>query len=268
MTATLKVRTLVVLAGALSACRSSQAPRPGAPAAPPDLVRPYVGQTLLLRHRGDEKKWTVDRKAVDKQSGTCDVAVFVRDASFEKGAAQFLLEYLGEPRTEKWRSKCRKPVHAITLRVTGFGGDAREAAVRAAVGRVLATPEAWLSARGQRFDFPAGTGEPKVIADRSTVGAEAEMRVAREVTRWPRRVLWIEPAYADPGKIKHEGEVALDAVAGADGRLYRAKVTTPLDDRHEKFVMRGFPLWRFDPARWKDGPVAARVTERTVFHIY
>jgi hypothetical protein len=267
MTATLKLRTLVVLVSALTACRSSQAPRPGAPAPPPDVVRPYVGQTLLLRHRGDEKKWSLDRKSVDKQSGTCDVAVFVRDGSFDKGAAQFLLEYLGEPRTEKWRSKCRKPVHAITLRVTGLGGDS-EAAVRGAVGQVLATPEAWLAAHGNRFDFPAGAGEPKVIADRSNVAAQAEMRVARDVTRWPRRLLWIEPAYADPGKIKHEGEVELAAVAGADGRLYGAKVTTPLDDRHEKFIMRGFPLWRFEPARKKDDPVAARVTERTVFHIY
>jgi hypothetical protein len=267
MSASLKVCTVVVLAAALAACRSSQAPRPGAPAPPPDLARSYVGQTLLLRGRGDEKKWSVDRKSVDKQSGACDVAVFVRDASFDKGTAQFLLEYLGEPRTEKWRSKCKKPVHAITLRLTGFGGDS-DAAVRGAVGQVLATPEAWLSAHGNRFDFPTGTGEPKVIADRSTIAAQDEMRVGRDVTRWPRRLLWIEPAWADPGKIHHEGEVDVEGVAGIDGRLYQAKVTTPLDEHHEKFVMRGFPLWRFDPARKKDGPVAARVTEKTVFRIY
>jgi hypothetical protein len=268
MTASLKVRTLVFVAFALTACRTSQPTRPGAPLPAPDVVRPYVGQTLLLLYRGDDQKWTVDRKTIEKQAGSCDVAVFVRDASFDKGTAQLLLEYLGQPRTEKWRSKCRKPVHAITLRVTGFGAGDSEAAVRSAVGRLVATPEAWLGARGDRFDFPPGPGEPKVVADRSTVAAEAEMRVARDVTRWPRRLLWVEPAYSDPGKVEHEGEIEVTAIAGSDGRLHRPKVTTPMDERHERFVARVFPLWRFDPARKGAEPVAARVTERTVFRVY
>ncbi len=263
-----KLPALVLLAAASAACRSSQAPRPGAPAAPPDVVRSYVGQALVLRHRGDEKKWTVERKAVDRQSGSCDVAVQVLDASFAKGEVQLRLEYLGEPRTESWRSKCKRQVPETALRVTGFRPDEPADGVRSAVAWLLPTPDAWLTLRGARLDLSAPTGDPKLVADRSTVAAEAEMRFARDVTRWPRRRLWIEPAFSDPGKIKHEGEIEIAGIAGADGRLYRARITTPLDEAHQRWIERSFPLWRFEPARKTAEPVAARVTERTVFRIY
>jgi hypothetical protein len=94
------------------------------------------------------------------------------------------------------------------------------------------------------------------------------MRFARDVTRWPRRRLWIEPAFSDPGKIKHEGEVEIAGIAGADGRLYRGGITTPLDEKHQRAIERSFFLWRFEPARKAAEAVAARVTERTVFRIY
>ena len=267
MAALRKLPALVLVAAAVATCRTSQAPRPGAPAVPPDVVRSYVGQALILRHRGDEKKWTVEKGAVDRQSGKCDVAVRVLDASFAKGEVRLRLEYLGLPRTESWRSQCRRPVPEIALGVTGFRPDESAEGVRSAVGWLLPTPDAWLTLRGARLELSAPTGDPKLVADRSTVAAEAEMRFARDVTSWPRRRLWIEPAFSDPGKIKHEGEVEIAGVAGADGRLYRARITTPLDEAHQRSIERSFPLWRFEPARKTAEPVAARVTERTVFRI-
>ncbi len=250
------------------ACRSGTAPRPGAPSVPPDVVRPYVGQKGVLRHRGDETKWSLDRKAAERQSGRCDVAVEVKAASFEKGVVQLRLEYLGQPRSEAWRSQCRRQVAEVALRVTGFPPDAPADAVRSVIGRLLLTPEAWLAVRGIRFDLPSSPTEPKVAADRSTVAAEAEMRLARDVTRWPHRLLWIEPAYSDPGKIKHEGEIEVAGIVGPDGRIYHPQVKTPLDEAHQRLIERSFPLWRFEPARKGNEPVAARVTERSVFRIY
>ncbi len=263
----LGVLLLVSFGGASGGCRSGAAPKPGAPALPPDLVRSYVGQELILRHRGDEAKWSLDRKSVEKQSGECDVAVEVKQATFQKGVAQFRLEYLGQPRTERWRSRCRRQVPEVALRITGFRSDETAEAVTTVVGRLLATPEACLGARGIRFDLPAA-GEPKAVADRSTVAKEAEMRLARDVSRWPRRLLWVEPAYADPGKIKHEGEIEIAGVVGSDGRLYRTQILTPLDEKHQRLIERVFPLWRFEPARKGNDPIAARATERTVFRIY
>ena len=260
---------VVILAGAGTGggCRSGAAPKPGAPGAPPDLARSYVGQALILRHRGDDAKWSLDRKSVEKQSGECDVAVEVKEATFQKGVVQIRVECLGEPRTDRWRSKCRRQVPGVALRITGFRSDEPAEAVTAVIGRLLPTPEAWLGARGIRFDLPAA-GDPKLVADRSSVAKQEEMRLARDVSRWPRRQLWVEPAYSDPGRIKHEGEIEIAGVVGTDGRLYRPQILTPLDEAHQRHIGGVFPLWRFEPARKGNEAVAARVTERTVLRIY
>ncbi len=261
------VSSLVLLAGATVACRSGAAQKPAVPIAPPDFLRSYVGQGRILRYRGDEAKWSLDRKAVERQSGECEVAVEVRDAAFQKGVVQLRLQYLGRPRIEGRHSRCRRQVPEIALRITGFQPDEPGEVVTTVVGRLLPTPEAWLATRGIRFDLPP-SGEPTLVADRSTVGKEAEMRLGRQVARWPRRQLWVEPAYADPGKVKHEGEIEITGIAGSDGRLYRPQILTPLDEVHQRQIGRAFPLWRFEPARKGNEPVAARVTERTVFRVY
>ncbi|HEX9203442.1 MAG TPA: hypothetical protein VF964_05725, partial [Vicinamibacteria bacterium] len=80
---------LAAVALALAAgptCRSG-APRAkaGAPMAPPDLLRAFVGQTLILRHRGDDKTVGLKRGQLASLSGECDVVVEVRSAAFERG---------------------------------------------------------------------------------------------------------------------------------------------------------------------------------------
>lgn len=262
------ISALVVVGAATVGCRSGAAPRPGAPAAPPDVVRSYVGQVALLRHRGDVSKWSLDQKAVARQAEICDVAVEVKDASFQNGVVQLRLEHLGHPRSEGWRGRCRRQVAEIVLRITGFPHGASADVVRSVIGRLLQTPEAWLAVQGIRFDLPPSPGAPKFAADRSTVAAEADMRLARDVTRWPRRLLWIEPTYSDPGKVKHEGEIEIAVIVGPDGRAYRPQVRTPLDEAHQRRIDRTCALWRFEPARKGSEPVAARVTERTVLRVY
>ena len=56
-------------------------------------------------------------------------------------------------------------------------------------------------------------------------------------------------------------------MVGKDGRLYQSKVTTPLGD-HEEGVLRVLPLWRYEPARRGDEPVAVRVRESVAFRIF
>lgn len=242
---------------------------PRTPSAPrPDFIRSYVGQAGFLRHGGDHKQWSVDRKAVERQSGGCDVAVEVKAAAFQKGVVQLSLESLGQPRVEGKRSQCGRMVPAITLRITGFAPDEPADAVTSAVGRLLVTPEALLAVHGIRFDLPP-MAEQLLVADRSSVGKGPEMRLAQEVTRWPRKLLWVEPAYADPNrKVKHEGEVEIAAVVGSDGRIREPQILTTLAEAHQRHVQRAFSLWRFEPARRGTQAVAARVTERTVLRIY
>lgn len=261
--------TLAILGAATLACRTATGPAPKGPAAPrPDFIRSYVGQTGFLRYGGDRKQWSLDRKVVERQSGACDVAVEVKSAAFQKGVVELGLESLGQPRVEGKRSQCRRMEPAITLRITGFQPDESAEAVSSAIGRLFMTPEALLAAHGIRFDLPAVAAQP-LVADRSPVGKAPEIRLAQEVTRWPKRLLWVEPAYADPNpKVKHEGEVEIAAIVGSDGRLREPKIQTTLAEAHERHVQRAFSLWRFEPARRGTEAVGARVTERTVLRIY
>src|SRR5687767_14906043 len=80
------VTALVLGAGLVgSGCRSAgkQAPRTAGPARP-DPLAGMAGQVRILRHRGDQGKWSVKRQELRTASGGCDVAVEVRQARFDR----------------------------------------------------------------------------------------------------------------------------------------------------------------------------------------
>jgi hypothetical protein len=259
---------ILAVVAATAACRSAAPTKTAGPPAPPDFIRSYVGQTGILRSRGDQAKWSLDRNATERLSGECDAAVEVRDASFQKGTVQLRMETLGEPRLEGWRSRCKHPVPEVALKITGFRPDEPAATITTALSRLFATPEAWLGAHRRKFDLPPGP-VPKAAADRSTVAKEDEMRLARGVTSWPKRLMWIETAWADPKhRVHHEGEIEVAGIVGADGRFYAGQVQTPMEELQQRQILRAFPLWRFEPARKGTEPVAARTSEKSVLRIY
>lgn len=263
------VATLSILGAATLACRTGTGPTPRTPSGPrPEFIGSYVGQKAFLRSGGDHKQWSLDRKAVERPAGECDVAVEVKTAAFQKGIVQLGLESLGQPRLEGRRSQCGRMEPSVTLRITGFQPDESAEAVTSVVGRLLLTPEGLLAAHGIRFDLPLVAEQP-LVADRSPVGKAPEIRLAKEITRWPRKLLWVESAFADPArKVKHEGEVEIAAIVGSDGRIREPQILTTLAEAHQRQLQRAFSLWRFEPALRGTQAVAARVTERTVLHIY
>lgn len=77
--------TAAVLVVALPGCRSGQGPsaaRPGAPAAPA-AVRQLVGQTRILRHRGNERRFAARSADLARLAGDCDAAVEVTQAALD-----------------------------------------------------------------------------------------------------------------------------------------------------------------------------------------
>jgi TonB family protein len=79
----------------------------------------------------------------------------------------------------------------------------------------------------------------------------------------------VDPWYHDSsGRLRQEGEIELEAVVGTDGRLHEPRVRTGVSPAHERAVLRVLPLWRFEPARRGEEPIAARILLRPVFRIY
>jgi hypothetical protein len=97
-----------------------------------------------------------------------------------------------------------------------------------------------------------------------------ERRLARAVVAWPRRLMSVDAIQRGASKrARHERLVAVEAVVGSDGRLYRSQVKTPLDPAQEAAIQGALAFWRFEPARrGADAPLGARVPLEVVFRVY
>jgi hypothetical protein len=264
----------VAVLGLETACRSAGGPPPASVPGPlADAGRALVGQQRILRFDGRKKTVSVKMEDYARAPTPCDVAVEVKSAVFSDGSARFSLQPIGQPRlTDQARegtgkkSSCRELPAEVALTISGLRGTSVEA-LTSEVSKVLLTVEGYLHAHGIRFDRPAGT-EPKEVADPTpTAGGEAQ-RLARSVTAAPRRLLAIDPVdRSSDRKPRYEGLVELDAVVGVDGRLHRARLTTALGD-HEERALRVLPLWRYEPARVGEQPIAMRVNDQLIFRIF
>jgi Gram-negative bacterial TonB protein C-terminal len=256
------------------ACRSGAGPKPKAPSGPnADAERAFVGQSRLLRYHGKKKRVSLSARDAGRASGPCDVAVEVKSASFEAGRASFSLLPIGQPRIggasrEKAgrKSPCRQLPTETSLVITDLTGDSTDTLI-AEAGRVLLTPEDYLRAHGTTFERPPAS-DPKEVADPSPAAVRAEQRLAEGLTVKPRPLLTVDPVYRSANrKIHYEGLIEVTTVVGTDGRVHMPQVTTSLGE-HEPRVLRVLPLWRYEPARRGDQPVAFRLRETTVFRIY
>jgi hypothetical protein len=257
---------VLALAVPFAGCKTA-GPRaaPGGPAAI-DPLRKYVDELRLLRDKGDKRRAQIDvREAL---AGGCSVAVRVRAAAFDRGTARFSLETLGLPKVGRLVSTCRRLHPEIELSVTGVPAGAAASELVARIDAVLQTPEAFLAAKGVRFDRPAGE-DPAEAASRESFATGGETLLGRHVTAWPVALLSVDPWCRDPaGRVRQQSEVEVDAVVGTDGRLHRPQLRTALGDVYAAAVVRSLRLWRFEPAHRGDATLAARIALRPVLHVY
>lgn len=266
----LVVATLLSLTAlACGAAGGRRPPAPGAP--PPDFLKAYVGQRRILPALGEERRLALRKGEAPRRSG-CDIAVEIQRAAIDKGTLTLALQYVGLPEIAgKGRrgASCREVPPVRSLAVSGLEPGAGAEGVAAVVDRLLPTAEAYLAAHGVAFDLAASDDDTPLAARPSAEGTEAERRLGRQVSAWPKNLLAVHPAYSDAsGRIRHEGEVAFAAVVGADGRLHRTRILTPLSEAHERHVLRALSLWRYEPARKGEERVAARIEGRLTFRIY
>lgn len=269
----------ILIAGALvlagqAACRSAGAPPPATTPGPlTDAARSLVGQRRILRFHGQEKSVSLKMQDLAGQSGPCDVAVEIKTTALAGASARFSLEPIGRPRLEGQargrrdrKSPCRELPAETSLLISGLATGSPEKLV-ADVGRVLLTPEDYLGAHGIRFDRPP-SGDPKEVADAALNASLDEQRRASAITASQRRLIAIDPEYRSSNrKVHYEGQVEFVAALGPDGRLHQPRLTTPLGE-HEARAIRVLPLWRYEPARRGEQPVAVRLQDSMILRIF
>lgn len=256
----------LLLALLVPACKTAGPKGPAAAPALPDLLRSYEGDLRVLPHKGDERALTLTLG--QGLTGSCDVAVRVRSVALEKATVRFGLETVGLPKLGERGVTCKRLEPGLQLAFTGLPAGAVTSDTTALIDQVILTPDAYLRSKGVAFDLAAGQA-PSEMASQLPDANDGERRLARAVVAWPRPLLTVEGTYRDPaGRLRFERLVQAEAVVGTDGRVYQAHIKGSPDRRHEEALMTALRFWRFEPARRKDAPVAARVPLELVFRVY
>lgn len=86
----------------------------------------------------------------------------------------------------------------------------------------------------------------------------------------PRVIYQPDPEFSEEArKAKYQGVVVLQVLVGADGRVHNPEVKRSLGMGLDEKALESVKLWRFEPARAKDGkPVAAWASIEVNFRLY
>jgi TonB family protein len=222
------------------------------------LLHAMIGQKLLMRHFGDFKDIKVKKKDLTSTKEHCDIAIQVKDATWDKGKALFVWKDIGTPYMPgKPAGVCHNVYDEGTLAITGFAADEPATSLADSLRKVLQTPEQFLEAAGISFTLPP---EPDLSGE---VGVP-------EKPFTPAKALFIVNAtFSEQArKNKHQGTVAVVFYVGTDGRAHHPKIFQPLGMGLDEQALNVISMWRFEPARKLDQPVPARVSMETSFNLY
>jgi TonB family protein len=217
-------------------------------------VNSFVGQKLILRSYGDAQDVTVKRKDLNRPDGTCDKAVEVLQATRDQDEIIFQLEQIGNV-SAGGVSRCSRAWSKTTFTITELG-DISPQAFSSELQDVFLTPEAYLAGNGHPFDLQPSE-ETGPIA-----------RLGGGVSP-PKPVLQITPEFSEEARQNRVGgsRVVLEIVIGSDGRVHSSKVVSGPGYGLDEQALRVLPLWRFEPARQGDKPVAVQLNMEFTFNL-
>ena len=225
---------------------------------PQELLHAMIGQKLLMRHFGDFKDTKVKKKDLISSKENCDIAIQLKDATWDKGKARFVWEDIGTPYMPgKPGGVCHNVYDEGTLTITGFAADEPAASLADSLRKVLQTPEQFLEAAGISFTLPP---EPDLPGEAGTP----------EKPFTPAKTLFIVNAtFSEQARrSKYQGTLAVLFYVGTDGRAHSPKISHPLGMGLDEQALKVVSMWRFEPARKLDQPVPAKMSVETSFNLY
>jgi TonB family protein len=225
---------------------------------PDDYLHSLIGQRLLLRHFGNVTEVKLKAAQLGKIAATCDVAVLVRAAGWKKDKVTFRWEEIGTPQVAgKPYPQCPgQNMGYGAVEIGGFNpGESSESLARS-LSALLQTPEQYLAAAGIVFDLP-----PQPVA--------GELKEPEQPFIRPRALLSVDPTFSEAAsKAKYQGVLKLRFYVGSDGRVYNPSVSQRLGMGLDEMALEVLPLWRLQPARKQDQPVATPMSIEISFNIY
>lgn len=227
---------------------------------PQEYLNSLLSQKLLLRHFGDTQQARVKSKDLERLPGTCDVAVLVRGAAWEKNKVRLNWEQIGIPsRPGMHRHVCKNTMvyGRGTVEIDGFKADESAGSLAGSLSAILQTPEQYLAAEGVLFDLPP---EPDL---ETTPAADLQFHPA------PRALLTVDPNYTtEASRARLNGTVMIALYVGTDGRVHKPSIQHKLGMGLDEKALEVLSLWRFEPARKENQPVVFPMNIQIGFNIY
>jgi len=222
-----------------------------------DFLHSLINQKLILRKVGEQEKVKLKRSRLHDLPRSCDIAVIVEIAEWDRGTVRFKFEDIGHPYMEgRPRNSC-KTVHTNTaLEISGFARDEQPDSLRSSISEILLTPEQYMAAHGTTFNLQARPDDDPILK-------------ALQPIQPPRALLTVDPNYSDEARrAKYQGTMRLSVVVGADGRPHRVQVARALGKGLDEMAVKALPMWRFEPAKKDDKAVAVEITVEVSFNLY
>ena len=211
---------------------------------PQDVLHSFVDQKLILRHIGDADKTKITKKELAGLKGTCDKAVQVNEASWGHGTARFKLDEIGHPGLTGRSNNCKYTHEEITVEISGFNSNESPDLLAKSLGELLQTPDQYLATNGIPSAPPPASDGKVTESSLSAVTA-------------PKILLSVDPVYSrEASKGKYQGKVVLRVTIGTDGRIQEASVTRGTGKGLDENALRIVSMWRFEPARKLNEPIA------------
>jgi TonB family protein len=225
---------------------------------PQDLLHAMIGQKLLMLHFGSFKDTKVKKKDLTSTKENCDIAIQVKDATWDKGQALFVWEDIGTPYMPgKPAGVCKNVYEGGTLTITGFASDEPAASLADSLRTVLQTPEQFLEAAGISFTLPPEPDLPGEVGIPETPFTPAKA------------LFMVNATFSEQArKNKYQGTLAVRFYVGTDGRAHSPKISHPLGMGLDEQALKVVSMWRFEPARKHDQPVPAKMSIETSFSLY
>jgi TonB family protein len=223
---------------------------------PAATLQSVTGHQFILRNIGEFSKSKLKKSELANLKGNCDIAVVVTDADWRSGTVSLKIRNIGMPHVSGQRpSTCPSAKESTALQISGFATDEPPDAVVTALRQFLQTPEEYLAAKGIAFSIPPGPDD------------EDALKLGPPMVP-PKILLQVEGAYTGAARsARLSGTVVVSLVVGTDGRAHHARIIHGPGLGLEESALQVLPLWRFEPARRQDQPVAVRSNVQMNFRL-
>jgi len=214
----------------------------------------------MLRHYAGSSSPQAKEKDLSGKRGGCDEAVEVTAVAFERSSIQFKLRSIGTPFVLNKSKKCKKDIPApdeYLLTVTDFNLDQTRGQAENAIGYVLQTPEAYLTAYGASLNLPPPTEN------------ESPVEYPRAGLTAPKPVLEVTPHYSETDrKADTQGLITVRCIIGTDGLVHSPVIEKGLSEDLNRRALNAMTFFRIEPVREGSRSVAAKISWEFRFRRY